>query len=304
MNLLPLLSTPAARFRVSFTARKPMDLAGIEPLVRSRLGVNLRRACCPFPDSGKRACEGCALAKHCLYVTLFGPTTVKARVGAGDPAPTLQPFVHGVDSVSGGAELQSGDGASAVFTLFGPAIQHRTLFMEAAASAVLSFPTRIESVTAGHPENAEGGDSAPLAGWVGGPGAGNGRLTLRFVSPVRLVKDNRVTDRDVTFGLLASALIRRLRDLKRSYGTDRHMGEMGAGFREAVNAVTIESNELAWVRRKRFSRRQGKPVYLDGFVGEISFDGPHDVFWPLIKAGEFIHVGKSTSSGCGRIRVV
>jgi CRISPR/Cas system endoribonuclease Cas6 (RAMP superfamily) len=42
-------------------------------------------------------------------------------------------------------------------------------------------------------------------------------------------------------------------------------------------------------------------VPLDGLVGTIAFEGDAvEELWPLLLAGEVLHVGKGTAFGCGR----
>ncbi|PIP08640.1 MAG: hypothetical protein COX51_03455, partial [Syntrophobacteraceae bacterium CG23_combo_of_CG06-09_8_20_14_all_50_8] len=46
--------------------------------------------------------------------------------------------------------------------------------------------------------------------------------------------------------------------------------------------------------------RQETKIGMGGFVGEITFDGDAAPFFPLIRAGEVLHVGKGTSFGLGQ----
>lgn len=43
---------------------------------------------------------------------------------------------------------------------------------------------------------------------------------------------------------------------------------------------------------------------MGGFVGEIIFEGEIEPFMPLLKAGEILHVGKGTSFGLGKYRIL
>jgi CRISPR/Cas system endoribonuclease Cas6 (RAMP superfamily) len=43
---------------------------------------------------------------------------------------------------------------------------------------------------------------------------------------------------------------------------------------------------------------------LGGFMGEITYESDFEQFWPYIRLGEYIYVGKWSSFGLGRYRIV
>ncbi len=49
---------------------------------------------------------------------------------------------------------------------------------------------------------------------------------------------------------------------------------------------------------------QEQRIFLDGFEGDIEFSEKAGGFIELLKAGEFVHIGKGTSSGNGRMVVL
>lgn len=44
-------------------------------------------------------------------------------------------------------------------------------------------------------------------------------------------------------------------------------------------------------------------MLLGGRVGRLLYGGEAARFLPILQAGEILHLGKNTASGCGRIRV-
>jgi hypothetical protein len=48
---------------------------------------------------------------------------------------------------------------------------------------------------------------------------------------------------------------------------------------------------------KHWSSRQGKEITLGGVPGELEIEGAVGPLLPLLRGGELVHVGKSTSCG-------
>jgi hypothetical protein len=70
-----------------------------------------------------------------------------------------------------------------------------------------------------------------------------------------------------------------------------------------AEAVRITRNHTRWVDWERYSSRQAQKVPLGGLVGEVSYEGPLSAFWPLLRLGELLHVGKGAVFGQGKIAV-
>jgi CRISPR/Cas system endoribonuclease Cas6 (RAMP superfamily) len=43
---------------------------------------------------------------------------------------------------------------------------------------------------------------------------------------------------------------------------------------------------------------------MKGFIGEVVYQGDLTKFYPLLKIGEYIHVGKNTTFGLGKYEIV
>ncbi|MEE4355058.1 MAG: CRISPR system precrRNA processing endoribonuclease RAMP protein Cas6 [Desulfococcaceae bacterium] len=294
----PLLSLPVCRIRIDFTSRQKWEVYGREPLFRGQAGRYIRQSCCPFYDDPGKQCGNCGLSKGCLYLKLFAPPARNHHVA---PRPFV-PVLGGEDSRH---FLEKGEKGSAGLTLFGPAIRHRSLFCEAALSALSIFPlqtgpVRTEKPGGGFFPREEETVSRPLRDWVKKDLQPAACIKLRCISPLRLTGKERSPRDAVRFSVLMQALIRRLRDLKRAFDTDGDMGDSKEIF-DKTGQVAVKENHLKWERRRRFSPRQGQDVYLNGFTGTISFSGEMQYFYPLLKAAEIVHIGKGTSSGCGRV---
>ena len=55
---------------------------------------------------------------------------------------------------------------------------------------------------------------------------------------------------------------------------------------------------------ERYSARQDVKMKMGGFVGEVQYVGEVREFFPLLKLGEKLHVGKATGFGLGRYEVL
>jgi CRISPR/Cas system endoribonuclease Cas6 (RAMP superfamily) len=75
------------------------------------------------------------------------------------------------------------------------------------------------------------------------------------------------------------------------------------GVIKQAEDVKVKERRLRWYKWERYSARQDERLKMDGFVGQITFEGDIKPFFPLIKAGEVLHVGKGTGFGLGRYEV-
>ncbi len=135
-----------------------------------------------------------------------------------------------------------------------------------------------------------------------------GQIKLHFLSPLRIkAQDNGGRSRLIkrpSFQMVIDRLAFRA-DLLHVYHCG---GETDYDHRALVQAagdvLMADPSPLYWQARSRYSRSQNKRMNLDGFMGEARFAGPNlERFLPLLKLGEYIHVGKNTTFGHGAIRV-
>ena len=127
------------------------------------------------------------------------------------------------------------------------------------------------------------------------------RLRLRFLTPV-LLKEKGQWVRP-GFG----PLMKRLRDRTNalSYFYCNEPLEMDfREFGERADEVNTVRQDLHWVEEKRISKHRGLNHLLKGFLGEVEFEGDFEPFMPLLRLGEFLHVGKATAFGQGWYKIV
>lgn len=127
-------------------------------------------------------------------------------------------------------------------------------------------------------------------------------LTLDFLTPTRLKFDGGLAPK-LEFHILIRNLLRRISLL--SYF---HCGEElkvdFKGLIERAKEVKIQEDTLRWLDWERYSNRQETRMKMGGLTGSITFVGDFKPFAPFLLLGEQIHVGKGTSFGLGKYRIL
>lgn len=142
-------------------------------------------------------------------------------------------------------------------------------------------------------------------------------LKLHFLTPMllktgsgvdthgRRIKAYEIRERP-PFGVLARRLRDRLSALCSFFGKPWQDADF-AGLGQAADAVQLVDSHTVWLTRVRRSTRTGDSHEISGFVGQAVYEFPnHDLlatFWPLLKLGEYVHVGKNAPWGHGKILV-
>jgi len=126
---------------------------------------------------------------------------------------------------------------------------------------------------------------------------------LVFDDPVRLVYQRRLVLRP-TLRDISLRVFERLLGL--APDAERAAAWRGE-WKEAVLAAAAEAragrDEWEPVNLLRYSGRQASDVELNGVAGALELpEGPGPV-WPLLSAAQWIHAGKGTVVGMGRLRV-
>lgn len=125
---------------------------------------------------------------------------------------------------------------------------------------------------------------------------------IAFRTPTRLVEDGRLLRGPTWPALVRSIAFRAATIAYFHAGMDWNPAPveeaaLGDGVREV-------GSRIAWTPLRRFSTRQDQKVPLDGFTGEVTYDGPAvRAALPMLRLGEVLHVGKGTVFGLGWIRV-
>ncbi|PVU71995.1 hypothetical protein DDW10_04845 [Sulfolobales archaeon SCGC AB-777_J03] len=127
----------------------------------------------------------------------------------------------------------------------------------------------------------------------------NGRtVTVDYLTMTRLKYNNGFVN-SPEFHVLIRNLLRRISSLM-YFHHDMEMDIDFKGIIEKACNVKIVSDRTRWVDWERYSNRQNARMKLGGITGQAVYEGCLDVFWPLLKLGELVHVGKATTFGMGK----
>jgi hypothetical protein len=129
------------------------------------------------------------------------------------------------------------------------------------------------------------------------------QVCLEFVTPLRVKKYGgyQETGERITFATFMDLLLGRLEAL-----TFLHCsGEWAPGtrLREAASQVTVVGKDLRPQRLERYANRHQQKLPLHGIVGTITFEGELAAFLPLLRIGEYLHIGAGTAFGLGQYKL-
>lgn len=133
-----------------------------------------------------------------------------------------------------------------------------------------------------------------------------GRVVVRFETPVRLKRGGKpMSPDDIDFGGLFDQVWRRLTMLCALYGEyDAGDDETFRRLRARAASVATVERKLRAMRWEHCSAETGVQKPLQGVIGYVVFEGDVlQVFDPVLRAAELVHVGGATGLGLGRIRV-
>ncbi len=128
----------------------------------------------------------------------------------------------------------------------------------------------------------------------------DGRLTLEFLTPTRLIHQKRVTRRP-DFGVFFRRLLQRLDQLDRQLsGAPRRPLDELHRLHALADRVRLLDDQTTWRDFSGWSNRRQSSTPLGGFVGRATYQaddwGP---LLPLLAFGQALQVGKDVVKGHG-----
>ena len=330
INYSPLRSLRFAKFSLLLEASETLHLPEYKgSTFRGGFGNALKKAVCMTKTFD---CPPCLLKQNCPYMTIFEPKVEKTtadliRIGREAPQPfVLEPPLTEERRFEKGEQLTVG------LALIGKAIDMLPYFIHAfivlgervgLGKAKGKFVVRQvndaegKKVYDGQTQSLKDSyriftyaDFTDAAGSPSGDPSLRGRISLNFITPTRIMTSYGSGSRHLVrlreakdFGTLVETLYHRVFALTNLYCADEVLDYTKHRIPLNSSTIMLEKAEIRWQDWERYSNRQQTRMKLGGFVGRATFEGELSEYLPLLRIGEYLHVGKNTSFGLGKFEV-
>jgi CRISPR-associated endoribonuclease Cas6 len=277
---------------------------------RGALGKTLRYLTCAFRD---KDCSDCLIRDKCIYSRMFesihsgGESILKNIERAPHPFVLYVPDKYHL-------EYPENSKVHFFLTLVGEAVDYISYFILAFEEMGRNgigkqrTPFAVERVMCGGKniydtvEKKVTKDFPLLTGKdLMGEQARVNEIKIELETPIRLKFGGKFR-KHITFEMIIRNLLRRIQLLAALYCG----GPARVDFVDLIEkskGIKVMDSAVHWVRQTRFSYRQEKSVGVGGVCGSISFEGDIGPFISFLRLAEYLHVGKSTAFGLGRIKI-
>lgn len=129
---------------------------------------------------------------------------------------------------------------------------------------------------------------------------------IKLQSPLRLRKQKQYL-REPDWGWAFVSLARKLLILNKVCGGDDIEKNLWLELKNFLSDPGNSENQIFWYDYKRYSSRQQKKVPMGGIIGRSFIEPPIEqryVWWQWWNVASIFHLGKGTSMGLGKIKLV
>jgi len=307
---MTLLTTfPVSRLRLTVRATDSIrlpDHAGSQ--LRGAFGAAYRQLACL---TRQKSCADCPITITCPYHRVF--ESAPPPVGHALQRFSQVPHPYIIEPPPWGAHtVLAGDTFDFNMVLIGQARHLLPLILAAWQRALahgLGKSAGTAQLIAVHDDASEqlvyAGEGSPtrlLEGEAHIPSA-QSSATLEILTPLRLQNNSRPLGPDtLTPRPLLTALVRRLALLAEFHTETRWTPDFVA-LAQAADVVTGQA-QLNWRDWTRYSSRQQQKMSLGGVVGTWYLSNLTPELWLALWLGQWLHVGKNTTFGLGRYRLL
>lgn len=317
MDLVSQLSGfPLGVFQLEYTALEDLYLPAYKgSTLRGAFGATFRRIVCL--NRKEKNCVQCLLGSRCIYACVFESRRPAQCTRFGGTSEIPRPFV--IEPPLNRRSLYlAGENLDFNLILFGKATDYLPYF-------VFTF-TELGKIGLGKGRGkcqlqtvwARQGDrkvpvysepegalkNVPSLEWkhLFDTRVPQGFLELKFLTPTRIrVKNDLVVEPE--FHILVRSLIHRITGLA-FFHWNKELTYDWKSLIEEAKSIRIRKHTLRWIDWERYSSRQDVKMKMGGFVGRITYQGDFQSFLPLLRLGQYTHMGKNTTFGLGRYEIV
>lgn len=279
-------------------------------VLHGTLGFQLKQLSCVAPHGH---CADCTLNDVCAYGTLFEPhlpkDSIRMRKYDRIPLP-LRIAVFPWD----GETLQKNARVMVQLVLVGRAVRHAVSLLlalwQACRDGLGRKPRgelRILNIQDGEASQViswndfDASQSLPIRiyTWAELIASKESKDRVIFVTPVRIMAGGRIQSHPDFRGFMSS-LLRRITSLA-YFWADAEIEADFAGILERADNLRVKS-EFHRLPVRRYSSRQKAAMSLDGVLGRYDLPQGMNEFFPWLKIGQRVGVGKNTGMGMGAYR--
>ncbi len=277
---------------------------------RGGFGMAMKKAFCVM-NHGRRICRECFVAETCAYARVFESTAL-ARVSSMKKATNyphpfvLTPLFHGPVSFSRSEKFKVSLTVIGNIVKYMPYMLHTLVLLGKGGVGKERGKFHISGIFNGNKGEFLGKDIdcvdfERLEPVDLGENPCGDRFELEFLTPCSLRTKGELL-RTADFVEIVKNILRKREILNVLYceGLDpldrESLLEMASGVRKI-------SENLQWRKYSRYSKRQGRRMPLSGFTGKAIFEGASEPLYELLKAAEYINVGRNSSFGFGSVRL-
>lgn len=310
-----------AQFRFNLKAIDEIRLPPYKGFaLRGVFGAALKELVCT--QGVPSTCKGCSRTGSCAYIYLFETAPDADTLDAGKFNNYPRPYVI-VPPLDGRQSYSPEERFDFTFVLVGKALEYLPhIIMAFDQVGRQGFGRKIERGTQGR-FNLEiveevGVDGRSRLIYSNGVFSGTSRgiffkdlsrelvpcsrLAIIFLTPLRVESHGKPVTSEPEFSFLIESIGHRAMLLNQF-----HCGGEGVGTLclHQTHSVCIDSTDVRWVEIKRYSNRQNNKLKFSGLMGSIVYSGiGMEEYLPLLRLGELLHMGKSTTFGLGQFRLL
>ncbi|MCX7994980.1 MAG: CRISPR system precrRNA processing endoribonuclease RAMP protein Cas6 [candidate division WOR-3 bacterium] len=126
-------------------------------------------------------------------------------------------------------------------------------------------------------------------------------IKIEFQTPTRIIHQGAVVQ-NPEFCKIIPNLLRRIA-LISYFHCDDLLNIDFKGLIKKAETIKTRLEFFKYEQLQRYSGRQKKRIPMDGFVGVVIYEGELTPFYPYLKAGEILHIGKGTAFGMGKYKI-